>query len=354
MATAPGAPDVQKLPQMGAPTSLYSGSGMRGSAAPATYESPYKDFQDWSWQTRGRNLEDFGESGAGTWANLRTMQQRGAEDYQKWLGGQRAAFDKANAPAPQQPVQQPQPYQNYASPIGAVPTGMAPAGGGYATPTQQPIQQPASYAPTTGSMPAGAPLPMGGMTPGISTGEGPTINPYSLTAQTAGNQAGAYAGGQGVANLGQAGDIRSGAGQVMQTAFDPQQELYDRTAQQLQDQVRVGQSTRGVAMSPYGAGVEGQTMKDFNIDWQNAQLGRQAMGIGAAGAASMQAGNLGQQGVGQVQAQGQMPWDTWNQQQQTDIQNWISYMNMQNATTGQQIVNYPNVVDAYGHKAGWY
>jgi hypothetical protein len=73
-------------------------------------------------------------------------------------------------------------------------------------------------------------------------------------------------------------------GQMGQMAFDPQQELYNRTAQQLQDQVRSAESARGIAMTPYGAGVEGKTMSDFNIDWQNNLLSRAlqgAQGIGS-------------------------------------------------------------------------
>src|SRR5258708_23118892 len=64
--------------------------------------------------------------------------------------------------------------------------------------------------------------------------------------------------------------------QIMNTGFDPQQALYHRTQQQTQDQTRAGLEARGLDSSPYGAGVEGQTMANFNIDWQNQQLQRQA------------------------------------------------------------------------------
>lgn len=112
------------------------------------------------------------------------------------------------------------------------------------------------------------------------------------------------AAGQG-AQAQQAGDqlsgayapLQQGAGQVMQTAFDPQQALYARTAQQLQDQTRAAESARGIGMTPYGAGVEGQTMANFNIDWQNQQLQRQLQGLAGAGSA------LGQYGAGVTGAQ---------------------------------------------------
>ncbi|MCK5603821.1 hypothetical protein KAR91_18175 [Candidatus Pacearchaeota archaeon] len=342
--TAPGAPDVQVLPQMSAPSSLYNAP----APAPAAYESPYKGWEDWAWQTKGLGGVNMPSSAWNNAPGTAALAGKLAGGYQDWLKKEQTTFDKAQAP-----MQQPQ----QAAPMGGFMGAQAPVSGyqqpSYtaAPPTGTYTAQPTGVMPT-GGLPVGAPLPMGGMTPGISTGAGPTINPYSLTSQTAGGQAAALAGGQGLANIGQAGAMRDAAGNILNTAFDPRQEVYDRSAQQLQDQVRVGQAARGTAMSPYGAGIENQAMSDFNIDWQNQQLQRQAVGAGAAGAASMQAGNLGQQGVGQVQAQGQMPWDAWNQQQQTDIQNWIAYMNMQNATTGQQIANYPNAVDAYGYSAG--
>lgn len=72
------------------------------------------------------------------------------------------------------------------------------------------------------------------------------------------------------------------ANQVMQTGFDPQDELYGRTASRLQNQMRSSQGARGVQMSPHGAGLENQGMSDFNIDWENQQLQRQATASGAA------------------------------------------------------------------------
>jgi hypothetical protein len=85
--------------------------------------------------------------------------------------------------------------------------------------------------------------------------------------------------------------------QTYNTALDPQQALYGRTQQQLQDQVRASDSARGVAMSPYSAGVENKAMSDFNIDWQNQQLGRQVQGLGAMGQANTAATGIGQLGL---------------------------------------------------------
>lgn len=65
------------------------------------------------------------------------------------------------------------------------------------------------------------------------------------------------------------------ADQVMQSGFDPQQALYGREYQQMQDQQNAINSMYGVSGSAYGAGVAGDASRNFNIDWQNNQLGRQ-------------------------------------------------------------------------------
>lgn len=85
--------------------------------------------------------------------------------------------------------------------------------------------------------------------------------------------------------------------QILNQGFDPQQQLYQRTQQQLQEQVRAGQSARGTAMSPYGAAGEADAMNNFNIDWQNNALNR--MNTAAQGAGSLFGG------AGTAIAQGQ-------------------------------------------------
>lgn len=105
---------------------------------------------------------------------------------------------------------------------------------------------------------------------------------------------GAYGLGTGAAlnayNMG--GSLYPYAQGVMNTAFDPQQALYNRTLQQVQDQSRAGQAARGIAMTPYGAGLENQNINNFNIDWQNAQLQRQLAGLQGGGQAFGQAAGL--------------------------------------------------------------
>lgn len=86
-------------------------------------------------------------------------------------------------------------------------------------------------------------------------------------------------GGQYIASQGQ--NLYGAGNQVANTAFDPQNALYNRTAQQVQDFSRASQAARGIQTTPYGAGLENQAMSDFNIDWQNQQLARQISGAGA-------------------------------------------------------------------------
>lgn len=65
-------------------------------------------------------------------------------------------------------------------------------------------------------------------------------------------------------------------------AFDPQSALYNRTLQQLRDQINVANAQSGVSTSPYGASVEANALGNFNIDWQNNLLNRMATGANAA------------------------------------------------------------------------
>lgn len=114
-------------------------------------------------------------------------------------------------------------------------------------------------------------------------------NPYAQMFQQGANNISPVGQGVSLGAIG-AGQNFSQAGQstipyassILNTAFDPQSALYQRTQQQLVDQTRAGQAARGVATTPYGAAGESDALRKFDIDWQNAQLGRQATGLGAA------------------------------------------------------------------------
>ena len=145
--------------------------------------------------------------------------------------------------------------------------------------------------------------------------------PYTQAAQQAGGQYGwlaNLAGAQGQAYGQQAGlagnqqqNLYGAANQIYQTAFDPQQQLFNRTQQQLQDQVRAGQAARGLGNSPVGAAEENQAMQNFDINWQQQQLANQATGLQAMAGASNAGGAQGQLTganlAAQMAAYGQMP-----------------------------------------------
>lgn len=115
-------------------------------------------------------------------------------------------------------------------------------------------------------------------------------NPYAAMYQggagAAGNmgmQAGANAYGAGGSVMGSALDTLPDVQGLLSLGFDPQNALYARGLQQTQDQTRAAEGARGIATTPYGAGVENDATRNFNIDWQNQQLSRAAQGAGAAG-----------------------------------------------------------------------
>lgn len=102
-------------------------------------------------------------------------------------------------------------------------------------------------------------------------------------------------------SFGAADQQRDAGMQAWLAGLDPQNALRDRMQQQVVDSSRAGQSARGLAMGPYGAGIENKAVGDFNIDWQNQQLSRQLAGLQGMGQAfsganqSNAAGSMGLQ-----------------------------------------------------------
>lgn len=126
--------------------------------------------------------------------------------------------------------------------------------------------------------------------------------------------------------------------EALKTGFDPQNELYGRTAHRLGQQVRAGQAARGIEMTPYGAALEDQAMADFNMDWADRSLGRQQTGANTAstlynnGGRLMDAGTQMQQNVPSWQMQMLQGLqgagnNTYAYPQQT-IDNYLRYMQM--------------------------
>jgi hypothetical protein len=166
-------------------------------------------------------------------------------------------------------------------------------------------------------------------------------NPYAMNYQQGANTAsglgqnaalGAYGAGFNLLNAGQG--LLPSAQQILQTGFDPQQALYNRTLQQVQDQSNVQNAMSGLSTSPYGAGIANQTLANFNIDWQNQQLNRQAQaaaaagGLVGAGAGAINTGaGIANTAPGQyLQASG-LPYGTYQgigQDQMSNLQNLLS------------------------------
>lgn len=155
---------------------------------------------------------------------------------------------------------------------------------------------------------------------GSASGVGGQVNP--LLQQTLQNQLGInYGGLQGAANasgqastLGGNQDLASAlqllqqgqtaqsqgqqafnAGQqVYQTALDPQSALFNQQQQLVTDQTNAGQAARGIGNSPVGASELQQNLSNFDINWQQNQLSRQAMGAQALNAGNASANQSNQ------------------------------------------------------------
>lgn len=106
--------------------------------------------------------------------------------------------------------------------------------------------------------------------------------------------------------------------QILQNAFDPQSALYNRTQQQVADQLNAVNAQSGLSASPYGAGVAGQGLSNFNIDWQNNQLNRENQGIQGYGSLLTAAGrglaggaDLGTAALNAETTAGGLPYSTY-------------------------------------------
>lgn len=89
------------------------------------------------------------------------------------------------------------------------------------------------------------------------------------------------------------GNLYNSGNQVLNTAFDPQNALYNQQQQLNTDQSRASEYARGIQSSPYGAALENQSNQNFNTNWQNQQLARQTQGLQAAQGAYGSAQGMG-------------------------------------------------------------
>lgn len=150
--------------------------------------------------------------------------------------------------------------------------------------------------------------------------------------------------------------------QVAQMGLDPQEALYNRTLQRLQDQVRVSQAARGITMSPYGANLENEALGNFNIDWQNNALDRAIKGVNAygtaantAGSAASTASDLNNNAVIQAMKSGSIPYDAYRTiygDQFGDTANLVAALTGQNSVREQGIADYMKYLGLSNNASG--
>ncbi len=136
-----------------------------------------------------------------------------------------------------------------------------------------------------------------------SMGQGAASNLYGATgalSSAVNNPAYGQAGQMGSAlaptYAGAVPGLMQSAATTLNTAYDPQSDLYNRTAQRTQDQLGAYSGGTGTSASPYAAGLASDSLRNFNIDWQSTQLGRQKTGAETAGSLYTSAEGLGKAG----------------------------------------------------------
>ncbi len=145
-------------------------------------------------------------------------------------------------------------------------------------------------------------------------------NPYFGQA-LAGAQQGANLGTAGANAMGGAANQISGAvSPLLQSGFDPQAALFNRSRDQLMDQTHAVNAMSGLAGTPYGASVESNALGNFDINWQNQQLARQAQAAQAAGTAADRAGLLQNMAPGLAATSGALPGAAYAGQQSQILQ----------------------------------
>jgi hypothetical protein len=79
-----------------------------------------------------------------------------------------------------------------------------------------------------------------------------------------------------------AGNLYGYGNQVLNTGFDPQSALFNQLQNQVSQQANAANAAAGLGGSGYGASNTSNTLSNFDINWQNQQLGRQTQALGAA------------------------------------------------------------------------
>jgi hypothetical protein len=90
-----------------------------------------------------------------------------------------------------------------------------------------------------------------------------------------------------------------GAGSsILNTAFDPQSALFNQQTNLVGQQAAAGNALSGVGQTPYGQSLANQAQSQFDINWQNNLLNREATGISGANTAFQGGAGLDQTAAG--------------------------------------------------------
>lgn len=88
------------------------------------------------------------------------------------------------------------------------------------------------------------------------------------------------------------------AHQVAAMGLDPQNQIRDRLQRDMSNQTRSRLAGSGLANTPYGAGVEGSNLANFQNAWENNKLNRATQGAESASNLLQNYGGLTAAGVG--------------------------------------------------------
>jgi len=180
-------------------------------------------------------------------------------------------------------------------------------------------------------------------------------NPYASSYQSAANNTAAtgYGAGSNLVSAGQS--YLPYAQQTLQTGFDPQQQLYNQQFQLNSDQTNANLAQRGLAMSPYGAGVADQSNNLFNSNWQNQQLGRQATAAGTANTLTNAGNAATTSGLNVMNSAGALPYSTSNtigSNQNTALNAYGAYGQSASTIPQQQIADFMQYLGIGNQSAG--
>jgi hypothetical protein len=171
--------------------------------------------------------------------------------------------------------------------------------------------------------------------------QGLVNNPYAQQYQAGASQAVPYTTAAALNQFGAGGNLLGGGNAILNTAFDPQQQLYNYLYNQNQQQAEAVNTQAGVGTTPYGAGLVNQADQLFNLNWQNQQLARQQAGLGAAGQAYGQGAQLQQQApLSYLQGQA-LPYSTFGNigQQQLGALGGLGQFGQSASTLPQQVIS---------------